>query len=178
MILLRELKEKDALSMIEWMHDADIQKNFRKDMLNITLEEAKEFCINSKIQDIPAQGASIHFAIVDENDEYLGTVSLKEIDYNNKSAEYAIVTRKKVHGKGIAYTATSKILEKAFYEYGLHRVYLNVLSDNEAAKKLYERVGFKFEGEFKEHLFINGEYKSLMWYGILEKDFCKCINIY
>ena len=29
-ILIRELKEKDAPYMLEWMHDHDIQKCFRK----------------------------------------------------------------------------------------------------------------------------------------------------
>ena len=49
MITLRELKEKDAEFMLEWMHDRDIQNCFIKDMLSATIEDALEFCRKSKI---------------------------------------------------------------------------------------------------------------------------------
>lgn len=171
MITLRELKMKDAPLMLEWMHDPDIQKCFKKNMLDTTLEEAKKFCAVSKIPNRVKQGDTLHFAIVDENDEYLGTISLKNIDLENQSAEYAITTRKKIHGCGIAKRATGLLLKKAFREYKLHRVYLNVLADNESAIKLYERCGFKYEGEFRDHLNIGGKYMNWKWYGLLENEY-------
>jgi len=171
MISLRGLKRKDAPLMLEWMHDPDIQKGFKKNMLGASLDDAERFCLNSELSSSLQDGDSIHFAITDENDEYLGTVSLKELDFENKSAEYAIILRKKAQGKGVAYEATGLVLRKAFYEYDLHRVYLNVLADNSSAIRLYERCGFKYEGEFREHLFLNGRYVNWKWYGILKGEF-------
>ena len=173
MIFLRELRESDAVDMLEWMHDQDIQKGFNKNMLSVTLEDAKKFCRDSSIPAELKDGANIHWAIVDEQDEYLGTISLKSIDVINKNAEYAISTRKKVHGKGVALSATKQVLTKAFKEYGLHRVYLNVLSDNEAAIHLYKKAGFKLEGEFRDHLMKNDKYLNWKWFGILESEFCE-----
>ena len=175
MIKLRELEEKDASLMIEWMHDPDIQKMFKKDMMSATLESAEDFCRRSKISKVVKNGDSLHFAVVDENDEYLGTISLKEIDLDNKTAEYAIILRKKAQGKGLAKMATGLVLEKAFSEYGLHRVYLNVFADNEVAIRLYKRCGFSYEGEFREHLKVRGVYVNWKWYGILENEFDKTI---
>ena len=177
MIFLRELKEKDAPLMLEWMHDPNIQKGFKKNMLGATLEDTKKFCSSSRVpksEEIKT-GDSIHMAIVDETDEYLGTISLKDIDLENRTAEYAITTRLKAHGKGIAFYATGLILTKAFEDIGLHRVYLSVFSDNEAAIKLYERAGFKFEGEFREHLKIGEIYMNWKWYGMLDTEFDKSI---
>ena len=171
MIRLRELQEKDAALMLEWMHDPEVQKGFKKNMLDASLEDALIFCVNSKVPETISQGDDLHFAIVDEDDEYLGTISLKSIDLENKTAEYAITTRKKAHGKGIAYMATGLVLKKAFREYGLHRVYLNVFSNNEAAIRLYERCGFSCEGEFRDHLNIGGVYMNWKWYGILESEY-------
>ncbi len=172
MIVLRKLEEKDAKYMLEWMHDPEIQKSFRKDMSSITQEQACLFCKEAGAQDKLEDGVSLHFAIVDNSDdEYLGTISLKNVDLTNQNAEYAIVTRKKAHGKGVAYQATLLLLEKAFAEYQLHRVYLNVLSYNKAAISLYKKCGFQFEGEFRHHLCINGEYADLHWYGILQSDY-------
>lgn len=109
MILLRELKEEDAELMIEWMHDADIQKGFRKNMMAVTLDDAKKFCRDAKLKDKPSQGTNCHFAIVDsEDDEYLGTISLKNIDLQSMVAEYAITTRKKASGKGVGFIATDR----------------------------------------------------------------------
>ena len=171
MISLREIKEKDAPLMLEWMHDPDVQKGFKKNMLAMTLDDAKQFCRNATIPDKLTDGANLHFAIVDHDDEYLGTISLKNIDLNNGSAEYAVTTRKVAQGKGVAYAATGLLLRKAFKEYGLHRVYLNVLSNNAVAMRLYERCGFTYEGEFREHLKIGNEYMNWKWYAILENEY-------
>lgn len=171
MIALRELQEKDAPLMLEWMHDSDIQSCFKKNMLSATLEDARAFCLGANIPSVIKNGDNLHFAIVDESDEYLGTISLKDISIDNGSAEYAIATRAKIHGQGIATEATNLLLEKAFKEYNLHRVYLNVLAGNAAAIRLYERCGFTLEGEFREHLRMGGKYMNWKWYGILDYEF-------
>lgn len=171
MIRLRELQEKDAKFMLEWMHDKDIQKGFKKDMLRATLADAERFCAGAVIPERVSTGDSLNFAIVNDEDEYLGTISLKDIDLDDKKAEYAIVTRKTAHGKGIAFKATGLVLEKAFNEYGLHRVFLSVYADNKAAIKLYEKSGFTFEGEFRQHIKRDGEYVNWKWYGLLKDEF-------
>ena len=43
---------------------------------------------------------------------------------------------------------------------GLSRIELTVFSDNLPAKRLYERVGFKVEGELKRDVLIDGIYKN------------------
>lgn len=168
-ITLRRLNESDAYGMLEWMHDADIQNNFQKSMLDRTLEDAIDFIKTSTV--VAEDGKNIHFAIVDEKDEYLGTISLKNVDLDNRNAEYAICLRKKAQGKGIAYKATMEILKKAFFEYDLEKVYLNVLERNERAICLYEKIGFIYEGEARKHLYLRGEYRTLKWYSILKEEF-------
>lgn len=171
MIKLRELEDKDAEYMLEWMHDVEIQRSFKKDMINMTREDVLEFIAHSKVPTKLFDNANVHFAIVNNQDEYLGTISLKNIELINRSAEYAIATRKKAHGRGIAYRATGLLLKKAFGDYGLHRVYLNVLENNQSAIRLYERSGFILEGEFRECLDIKGKYMNLKWYSMLENEF-------
>lgn len=108
-----------------------------------------------------------HFAITDSKDEYMGTISLKHISEADHNAEYAIVTRKKAHGTGLAERATMEILKYAFNDLGLHRVYLTVLSDNIAARKLYENCGFDLEGELKDVIRLGGRYRDQACYAIL-----------
>ena len=69
-------------------------------------------------------GEDQHFAYVNEQDEYLGTISLKRISHVNDKAEYAVVARKCAQGTGAAKKATEELLQYAFHELGLHKVYL------------------------------------------------------
>lgn len=158
---LRSLELKDAELMLEWMKDKDINKYYRFHSEAVTLDSIKDFITNSKTCD-----NNKHYAIVDDKDVYLGTISLKNIDMNNHNAEYAIALRKVAIGQGIARDATIDILNKAFEHFKLNKVYLNVIADNERAIKFYEKMGFIFEGEFIEHLFIDGQYKNIKWYAI------------
>lgn len=166
---LRKLNEKDAEGMLEWMHDPEIQNSFQIDMINRTREDVIEFIRHSRID--MAEGESIHYAIADDADEYLGTISLKNMDLMAKNAEYAICLRKKAQGRGIAVEATRELLKRAFLEFNMERVYLNVLSENRKAIRLYEKCGFVYEGEFRKHLFLKGEYKTLKWYSMLKEEY-------
>lgn len=168
---LRKLKNKDADGMLEWMHDPKVNYGFRFQAAEMEWEDVIQFI--EKSWEEYEEGSNYHFAIVLEEDEYLGTISLKNIDWEAGTAEYAVSLRSGVHGKGIASAATREILRIAFDEIQLNRVYLNVLSDNAAAIRLYERNGFQYEGEFRQHLMIRGEKKSLRWYAVLREDYRK-----
>lgn len=156
---LRPLEEKDAAGMLEWMTDPSIAKYFRFDAASMTLDRCKSF-----IAGAGEQANCRHWAIVSENDEYLGTISLKEI--RDGSAEYAVSTRACAHGTGAAMAVTRQILEIAFAELGLDRVYLNVLADNGRANAFYRKAGFRFTHKEENALTIRGEMKDLNWYEI------------
>ena len=161
---LRSLEEKDASGMLEWMTDPNIARYFRFDAASMTLDRCKAF-----IAGAGEQTNCRHWAIVNEADEYLGTISLKNIE--NGSAEYAISTRVCAHGTGAAIAATQKILSIAFEEIGLERVYLNVLVDNGRANAFYRKVGFHFTRTEENALEIRGEMKDLNWYEIRRQNY-------
>ena len=79
--------------------------------------------------------------------------------------------RKCAIGKGIAKYATEEILNIAFNDLNLNKVYLNVLSSNIRAIKFYEKFGFSFEGEFKEHLRNKEKWESLKWFSIVRCNY-------
>jgi diamine N-acetyltransferase len=150
--------------MYEWMTDPEITRFFRFDGSKISLEGCLAFI--GRAQENPN---TLHFALVDENDEYLGTISLKNIDREKKQAEYAISTRKKAHGSGAALEATQLILRYAFDTLGLERVYLNVLAENGRANAFYRKAGFRFVREEPQALELRGERKALNWYEITKQ---------
>ena len=161
MITLRKLKLKDAVGMLEWMHDEELMKNFRFNGIQMTREKAEAFIRHAQNDDV-----NKHYAVVSVEDEYLGTISLKNIDFENRNGEYAISMRQRAIGTGIALEATMQLLDVAFRELGLKKVYLNVLADNKRAVRFYEKAGFVKEGEFKKHVYSNGRLQDLCWFAI------------
>lgn len=169
--MLRKLKRKDAAGMLEWMHDPEVQKGLRMNALEKTEEDAIRFIEEATTE--PVEGGSVHFAIVNESDQYEGTISLKNFNFQAGNAEYAICLRSSAQHKGAAAQATKEILKLAFQKYNLERVYLSVLSDNMKALQMYEKAGFIYEGELRRHLFLNGEYKNLKCYSMLKEEYQK-----
>ena len=162
---LRSLAPQDARGMLEWMHDERVSSVFQRDFSSMTERDVLDF-----ISRAPSDETSLHFAVVDGQDEYMGTVSLKNIDLVNECAEYAIAMRTRAQGTGLARKATEDVVRYAFERVGLHRVYLNVRVDNLRAKRFYEKVGFSHEGTSRDALKIGGQFCDLDWYCILETD--------
>lgn len=166
-VTLRELKKADASGMFEWMTDPEISANFRYDVSKITLASCQKF-----IKTVHDNPNARHFAIANNRDEYLGTVSLKNIDFEQGTAEFAIGTRSSV--RGIGADATILALKVAFGELKLKKVYLNVYSDNTRAQKCYLKVGFQFVRKEENALLKDGVSKDLNWYEITKEEFlCK-----
>ena len=119
---LRRLEKKDIPFMLEWMHDKTVVKNLQADIEN---------SINNE---------NINLAIVNNNDEYMGTVSLKHI--GDTSAEFAIVVRKNAMGKGYSIYALQEIVRYAFDNIKLKKVYWCVSPENIRALRFYDKHGF------------------------------------
>lgn len=171
MIKLRKLEEKDIPFMIEWMSDNELTKYLKNDFGKYANEESQRSFISNSFNK-----ENMNFAIVEENeDEYLGSISLKDIDYQKKEAEYAICIRKSVQGKNVALRASLQILKYAFFYLDLTRIYLYVSSDNIVANKFYEKFGFNFDEVQEKSMEIKGEMKDINWYSITKEDF---INIW
>ena len=163
---LRNLKMKDALLMLEWMHDEELVKFFSTNFKDKELSACEAF-----IRATADDEHNRNWAICNDEDEYLGTVSLKHIDLKNGNAEYAIAMRKCALGTGASHYGSEEVLRIAFEEMALNRVYLNVLEDNVRANKFYEKIGFIYEGTFQEHLYVNGKYRNLKWFALTKKDY-------
>ncbi len=162
---LRPLETKDIPGMLEWMHDPAVNRFFRFDASGMDEKKAAGF-----VESAAKGGTSLHLACVNEADEYLGTISLKNIDAENKTAEYAISFRRAAQGTGAARYATREILRRAFEELGLEKVYLDVLEENGHACRFYEKQGFQPEGCLRQHILLAGRRQNLRLYGILKEE--------
>lgn len=160
---IRRFSADDNVPMLELMHDGEVNQFFRFNGNEKTIDDVTNY-----IKEANESKDSLHLAMQNEGGKYIGSISLKNIDHTHNTAEYAIMCAKQYHGKGYAYKATKELLSLAFGPLQLHSVFLDVYSENTRAIRFYEKIGFVYEGEFKECLFIRGQYRSLKWYRILE----------
>lgn len=165
---LREPLIKDTERMLSWMKDPETAKIFATNFSDFTVTDVENFILNCNKNE-----KNINFVCVNDEDEYLGTVSLKNIDKNALNAEYAVSFCYDAHGTGAAEFATKEILKYGFEKLKLERIYLNVIPQNIRANKFYKKMGFVFEGEFRNAILINGKLSNLCWYSILKNEFKK-----
>ncbi len=132
---LRRLRLTDAVLMLEWMHDTSVVRDLQKDFSHQTIEDCERFILAAN-----DMSSSMHLAIVNEDDIYMGTVSLKNI--SNVSAEFAITVRKSAMGKGYANYAMNEIVRIGFEKLGLKYIYWCVRPENRRAIRFYDKQGY------------------------------------
>ena len=159
---LRPLEEKDAAPMVEWLTNEDVTKYLSIGGDGANIESTLAFIHMSRDESI-----NLHRAIVDANDKYLGTVSLKNIDNAKKEAEYAIAMHHEAIGTGAAACGSKLIIALAFEQLNLQRVYLNVLRVNQRAVRFYDKLGFVYT--HSTTTVYDGAEVEMVWYEIVKK---------
>lgn len=160
---LRELRQEDASLMLAWMLDKSVVGNLRSNFSTKTIDDCREFITNSITDE------NIHLAIASDTDEYMGTVSLKNIE--DGSAEFAITVRAEAMGRGYSWFGMEEIIKKAFNELGLESVYWCVSRENTRAVRFYDKHNFNEIFDIPE--IILARYKgidNLKWYSVLKGD--------
>lgn len=135
-VCLRKLKKQDAPLMLEWMHDEDVVHYMKTDFQHKTLEDCESF-----IDSAQDSKKNLHLAVVDDNDTYMGTVSLKDIE--DGTAEFAITMRKVAMGKGYSAEGMNHIIKKGLDDLELKNIYWCVSPENKRAVKFYDKNGYQ-----------------------------------
>ena len=113
--------------------------------IEITLEEEKDF-----IKDIASRDNEIMIAAF-INNELAGNAALTCMSNNLKlkhRAVFGISIKEKYWNNGIGSTLIKEIIKEA-KKMGYEQIELGVFSDNEKARRLYERSGFEVWGKNK-----------------------------
>lgn len=134
---LRNLELKDAPLMLEWMHDESVVENLQANFAAKTLADCEAF-----IRGCADTSENLHMAIVDDNDEYMGTVSLKHIRRDRGDAEFAVTIRACAMGKGFSAYGMREIIRIGLEDLGLRCVYWCVSPDNKRAVRFYDKNAY------------------------------------
>jgi RimJ/RimL family protein N-acetyltransferase len=92
----------------------------------------------------------------------VGFAEITEIHWVHQVGElWILIGSSDLWGKGLASEALRLLLDYAFDSLGLRKLHVKVRTDNEAAVRLYQKLGFEREGIFAKEYLAEGRYVDL-----------------
>lgn len=137
----------------KWMYSDEI----------ISLEEHFNF-----IEHLKEDNKNFYW-IVYKNEEFIGVISLNNLNFKNKNAYLGIYSNPSCNLKNKG-TLLIKCIKKIAFEIAeLHSLKLEVIESNGKAIEFYKKIGFEKEGQLKEFVFKNGKWLDVVIMGIIKR---------
>ena len=146
-LVLREVRLEDGKNIVHWRNDIKVISH----CLDKTLitEESNVQYFNKRI----LTGEVKQFIVERSDDEWggvfgypIGTIYLKKIDRYNHQCELGMYPGNDIEWNGESQKIAVKLLlQKAFEEYGIHKVYSYVFADCQDEIDLLLKCGFEQE---------------------------------
>ena len=170
-IVLRPITLQDGETLIRWRNDEKVL-NHCLSRAKITEESNREFFKN-----FVKTGKYKQFMVERLADDYpisypIATVYLKDMDYTNKRCELCIFTSTDTEWAPESQSLAIKmLLDKAFNEYGMHKVYSYVFYKFPEEVDLLKNAGFSSEAILKdEALNEEGKYEDIVRLSIIKNE--------
>ena len=164
---IRPLKLDDLDHIMSWVNDPEVVGRYSYFTESFTRKHEEEW-LKQKIQ----SKTDFFYAIENTESIYLGNCAIEKIHWPAKHGRLSItIGNKAERGKGHGYRAINLLLDKAFNEHGLHKIYLIVTVDNPRGINLFKKCGFTEEGVLKDHYIIDGDYVDMFMMRILESEY-------
>lgn len=175
-IKLRALTKEDIDLTLRWNNQDDIRELYLGHPFPINREMEEKWYDKILISNFPTTIFGIE--LISES-KLIGITILKNINFINRSAEFAIyIGDKNERGKGYSYEATILTMKFGFLDLGLNRLFLKVIRKNKTAISLYEKCNFFKEGVLREAIFKNGKFYDEIIMSILKEEFEKICEKY
>lgn len=137
-IHLRPLAFEDLPAMVRWNNDPEVEYYVDSDLPKTLPACQAWFSAN-----VPSRDYRV-YAIEDTQGNILGDLELDHISWRNGEAELRIRIGDKANwNRGYGTDAIRTLLDMAFDEIGLRRIYLKVYRFNRRAIRCYEKNGFR-----------------------------------
>lgn len=160
---LHVIAEEDLAFLADLINDPRVWRSlFQADPKTMADEEAfYENVVNAD--------GEVHLLVCDDETP-VGTVGLSGIEPNWGIGEVGYYVDPDAQGRGYATEAVGLLVAYAFEQRRLAKLYANSLARNEASCRVLEKNGFREEGRFREHAYVDGERVDVLRYGLLADD--------
>ena len=116
-------------------------------------------------------GRAVRFAIRDRHSrELLGVVGLDSCVHLHRSCELGYWLRRDATGKGLMTEAANASVEFAFSRMAMHRIRCAAATDNFPSLRVIQRLGFRFEGIFRQAVVYKARNRDTAWFSIIDPE--------
>ena len=113
----------------------------------------------------------IVWAICHEKDGHIGNISLQDISFIDRRAQFAILLGEEKHWRcGVSSLAINKLLEHGFQKLHLEKIYCGTAANNEGMIAIAKKIGMREEGRRIQHLWLEGKWEDVIEFAILRKE--------
>jgi len=166
-LVLRDFHQEDLQAVHEYASDPEVVKYMP--FGPNTLEDSQSFLDRARAKQSvdPRKDYDLGVALKSE-DRLIGGCRVCKASENEAHLGY--IMNRRYWGEGYATEVARSMVEFAFSELGLHRIYADVHPDNAGSIRVLEKVGMALEGRRREYMMIHGEYADHLLYSILEHE--------
>jgi RimJ/RimL family protein N-acetyltransferase len=166
-ITLRAIEREDLPCYVAWLNDPAVTHHL-KTFFPFNLEDETGWYEQQRKDDTVLNLAMV----INEGKRHIGSVSLMGINYREQRAELGIVIGDKTQwGQGYGREAIQLLLDYAFTELNLHRIYLRVDASHTPAIRCYLSCGFKEEGRLRDAVYHHGHFEDQLIMSILRPEY-------
>jgi len=161
-LYLRPITEDDGAFIVKWRNSEKVRKHCMT-KAPITEESNKkffkEYVLTGKYKQYMVERIEEETGLVTYP---IATVYLKDFDNENKRCELCVFTSSDVEWEFEGQVMAVKLLlEKAFNEFGMHKVYSYVIHNVNEGMEVLKSAGFAIEAVLKSEAVIDGNYTDV-----------------
>ena len=110
--------------------------------------------------------------LCDTNNVIVAFCGITNIDSKLRKGEIYTFVNPYEHHKGIGTIAKQLMIEYAFKNLNLNKVYSIVNEDNVPSSRINEKLGFKLEGRIRQDdVNEDGKFRDRLYYGLLQNEY-------
>lgn len=166
-LVLRKMEKSDAEDMFLYARDEEVTKYLLwspHPSVNHTAKYLSTLAAHYR------SGEFYDWAITLKG-RMIGNCGFSKLDLKNRCGEIGYVLARDVWGMGIAAEAAEKLLEFGFERLRLHRIEVHYMIENEASRRVAEKIGMTFEGVLRDSLYVKGIHRSIGICSILYDEY-------
>ncbi len=166
-VSLRVLQDEDVDSVVAFHNDLELKHATMGWPLPVSRSKVRAW-----VDRLSRADDEVLLGIIEKpRRRLIGVVRLMKVDWRHRKCELGVYigdrTRRR---KGVGKRSLNLLLDWAFANLGLHRVFLRVSADNTPAIRAFKSLGFRPEGELREDVFQAGVYQNVLVMGLLARE--------
>lgn len=164
-VYLRTLELDDLERAHRWHNDPTLYETLVGSFRYVS-RAAEEEWLRQK-QAYSNQEINLAICLTDDS-RHIGNIYLRGIDWVARHAEVSglFIGEPEQRSKGYGTAALRLLIQHAFRDLGLLRLYAFVLEENKPILRVVEKCGFTVEGKLRKHAHKHGEFKDVLVVGL------------